>query len=74
MKRALKNSKQSFTRCSQTKCLGACKHAPVMVVYPDGTWYTGLTSDHAIDGVVTDHLVNGKRHEKYVVHQMSAKV
>jgi len=72
MKSELKNSKQNFTRCSTTQCLGACKHAPVMVVYPDGTWY-GDVSSSDMKAVVEEHIVGGKPIKKQVLHQMNSE-
>ena len=38
-------------------CLGPCFDGPNAVVYPDGTWYGGLTEEDA-DRLV-DHLIDG---------------
>jgi len=70
MKKELKKSKQNFARCSKTKCLGACKKAPVMIVYPDGTWYTGIKKSKHVKLVVSDHIVGGQPLAKSVLHQM----
>ena len=46
-------------RINQAGCLDRCEEGPVMVVYPEGTWYTYVdTSD--IDEIIDSHLVNGK--------------
>jgi (2Fe-2S) ferredoxin len=46
-------------RINQAGCLDRCEDGPVLVVYPEGTWYTYVdTSD--IDEIVDSHLVNGK--------------
>lgn len=39
--------------------LGTCGHGPNMVVYPDGTWYSGVTVND-IDEIIEQHLVAGK--------------
>lgn len=39
-------------------CLGLCESGPVMIVYPDGTWYTKLTPAD-IPEIVLAHLKNG---------------
>jgi (2Fe-2S) ferredoxin len=70
MKKSLKDAKQPFARCSKTKCLGACKHAPVMVVYPDGIWYTGIKKDD-VQRIVAKHIVDGNIEEDSVLHQMT---
>ena len=47
--------------CLRTKagCLRICCHGPTMVVYPDGTWYHGMTAER-IPRFVQEHLVEGK--------------
>jgi (2Fe-2S) ferredoxin len=47
--------------CLRTKvgCLRICCNGPTMVVYPEGTWYHGMTSER-IPRFVQEHLVEGK--------------
>lgn len=47
--------------CYRTKvgCLRICQSGPTMVVYPEGTWYHGMTADR-IPRLVEEHLVQGK--------------
>ena len=47
--------------CYRTKvgCLRICCQGPTMVVYPEGTWYHGMTAER-IPQFVQQHLVEGK--------------
>ena len=46
-------------RINQAGCLDRCDEGPVLVIYPEGTWYTYVdTSD--IDDIIDSHLVGGK--------------
>ncbi|MCI0684056.1 MAG: (2Fe-2S) ferredoxin domain-containing protein [Gemmataceae bacterium] len=47
--------------CYRTKvgCLRICCHGPTMVVYPEGTWYHGMSADR-MPRLVQEHLVEGK--------------
>src|SRR5262245_56331395 len=47
--------------CYRTKvgCLRICCHGPTMVVYPEGTWYHGMTADR-IPRFVREHLVENR--------------
>ena len=40
-------------------CLRICQGGPIAVVYPEGTWYQGLTADR-IPLFVQQHLVEGR--------------
>jgi (2Fe-2S) ferredoxin len=53
--------------CYRTKvgCLRICCHGPTMVVYPEGTWYHGMTAEH-IPLFVQQHLLEGKPVEEWV--------
>src|SRR5580704_9367815 len=46
--------------CFRTKvgCLRICCHGPTMVVYPEGTWYSGMTTERIPD-FVRCHLIEG---------------
>lgn len=50
-------------RINQAGCMDRCEEGPVMVVYPEGTWYTYVdTTD--IDEIIDSHLVGGKPVER----------
>jgi (2Fe-2S) ferredoxin len=53
--------------CYRTKvgCLRICCHGPTMLVYPEGTWYHGMTADR-IPRFVEEHLVGGRPVEEWV--------
>lgn len=53
--------------CYRTKvgCLRICCHGPTMVVYPEGTWYHGMSAER-IPLFVQQHLVENKPVEEWV--------
>jgi (2Fe-2S) ferredoxin len=53
--------------CYRTKvgCLRICVHGPTMVVYPEGTWYHGMSKER-IPRFVQEHLVEGKPIEEWI--------
>jgi (2Fe-2S) ferredoxin len=53
--------------CYRTKvgCLRICCHGPTMLVYPEGTWYHGMTAER-IPRFVQQHLVEGRPVEEWV--------
>jgi (2Fe-2S) ferredoxin len=46
-------------RVNSAGCLGACKHGPVAVVYPNATWYGKITLDD-VEEIIQSDLVNNK--------------
>jgi len=53
--------------CYRTKvtCLRICQGGPIVVVYPEGTWYQGMTADR-IPRFVQEHLIEGRPIEEWV--------
>lgn len=45
---------------SSCGCLGICDSGPVMVVYPEGAWYTKLTPND-VSEIVSSHFRDGKK-------------
>ena len=43
----------------QTGCFGLCALGPIMIVYPDGTFYTQVTVDD-VSEIVEEHLLKGR--------------
>jgi len=54
-------------RVNRAGCLGVCQGGPIMVVYPEGIWYAGLTQER-IDRIVREHFVGGKPVKEWIVH------
>jgi (2Fe-2S) ferredoxin len=69
-KKMLKKNNQHFVRCSKTKCLGACKHSPVVMLYPHGTWYGNVKKKKHIKRIIKRHVINGEPYEKKQILQM----
>ena len=46
-------------RVNNAGCLDRCAEGPVMVVYPEGTWYT-YVDQKDIDEIIEEHLTHGR--------------
>ena len=46
-------------RANKAGCLGRCDEGPLLVVYPEETWYTFVDKDD-IDEIVEEHLQHGR--------------
>ena len=49
----------------QTGCFGLCALGPVVIVYPDGTFYSRVTSEDVTE-IVSEHLLKGRVVERLV--------
>ena len=57
--RAAGESGPGGVRVNASGCLGRCSEGPVVVVYPEGVWYTYL-SRADVDRIVDGHLLGGE--------------
>jgi (2Fe-2S) ferredoxin len=55
------------TACYRTKvgCLRVCVGGPILVVYPEGNWYSGMTSDR-IPEFVERQIMRGEPIEEWI--------
>ncbi|MDD9858230.1 MAG: (2Fe-2S) ferredoxin domain-containing protein [Gammaproteobacteria bacterium] len=50
---------RGMVRINRCGCLDRCDEGPVMVVYPEGVWYTYVDRED-IDEIIDQHLLKGK--------------
>ncbi len=53
----------------ETPCLGVCGGGPIVVVYPEGIWYAGVTPE-LLERIVVEHLKEGRPVEGAVFHRL----
>jgi (2Fe-2S) ferredoxin len=53
----------------ETPCLGVCGGGPIVVVYPEGVWYGGVTPV-LLERIVRQHLGRGSVVDEAVIHRM----
>ncbi len=54
-----------------TGCFGLCEEGPVVIIYPEGSFYARMTVDR-VDEIVEEHLLKGRIVRKYLYDE-SAK-
>lgn len=53
----------------ETPCLGVCALGPIVVVYPEGIWYAGVTPG-LLERIVVEHLRDDRIVEEAVFHRL----
>ncbi|HEX9653715.1 MAG TPA: (2Fe-2S) ferredoxin domain-containing protein [bacterium] len=46
-------------------CLGPCENGPVVVVYPEATWYAGVKPEDVAE-IIESHIKNGKPVKRFI--------
>jgi (2Fe-2S) ferredoxin len=46
-------------RINAAGCLDRCEEGPVVVVYPEGVWYSYVDKED-LDEIIEEHLVHGR--------------
>ena len=49
-----------------TGCVKGCEKGPIMIVYPENTWYGGVESEDAIDAIL-DAIADGNVAKQYLL-------
>ncbi|MBQ9785277.1 MAG: NADH-quinone oxidoreductase subunit NuoF [Clostridia bacterium] len=60
-----KNGLAEEVKVVQTGCFGLCALGPVVIIYPDGTFYSNVTEGDVAE-IVSEHLLKGRVVERLV--------
>ena len=60
-----KNGLAEEVKVVQTGCFGLCALGPVVIIYPDGTFYSNVTEED-VEEIVSEHLLKGRVVERLV--------
>jgi len=60
-------------KCTLSGCLGVCAGGPILVVYPDGTWYHHV-DEALLERIVNEHLLDDRPVDAHIFHRLGADV
>ena len=66
------NGLEEEVKIVMTGCFGLCALGPIMIVYPEGTFYSMVTPDD-VPEIVSEHLLKGRIVERLVYNDTGAK-
>ncbi len=65
-----KNGLVDEVKVVRTGCFGLCALGPVVIVYPDGTFYSQV-EEKDVEEIVTEHLLKGRIVERLVYNEVA---
>ena len=66
------NGLEDEVKIVQTGCFGLCALGPVVIVHPDGTFYSRVEADD-VDEIVREHLLKGRVVERLVYNDTGSE-
>ena len=51
---------------SKVDCLRICNGGPILLIWPDGVWYGGITPER-IRIIIEEHLIKGRYQEDWII-------
>lgn len=67
-----KNGIQKEVKVVKTGCFGLCEVGPIMIVYPEGAFYSRINAED-IPEIVSEHLVKGRVVKRLLYHDSIAQ-
>ena len=53
---------------TKADCLRVCEQGPVLLVWPDGIWYGGVTPER-VRRILEEHVIGGQPCEDWVIRR-----
>ena len=54
---------------TRSNCFAVCKNGPILVVYPEGIWYS-CKNEAVLERIVSEHLEHGTEISEHVFHRL----
>ena len=60
------NRPEGIVLRSKVDCLRVCNGGPILLVWPDGIWYGGVSSER-IEAIIYQHILKGVPIKKWII-------
>ena len=64
------NRSEGIVLRSKADCLRICTQGPILLIWPDGTWYGGVTPER-ISTILNEHVVRGRPIKEWILKTTS---
>lgn len=64
---------QGIVLRTKADCLRICAGGPILLLWPEGIWYGGVTPER-IERIVTEHLIGGEPIREWIVRRTPLSV
>ena len=56
----------NLARVNRADCLNRCKEGPLLVIYPEETWYRYVDNED-IDEIINEHITHGRKVKRLLI-------
>ena len=56
----------NLSRVNRAGCLNRCKEGPLLVIYPEETWYRYVDNED-IDEIINEHITHGRKVKRLLI-------
>ena len=57
---------QGIVLRTKADCLRVCERGPILLVWPDGIWYEGVSAER-IERIIQEHVIEGRPCREWVI-------
>jgi (2Fe-2S) ferredoxin len=56
---------------TRSNCFAVCKNGPILVIYPEGVWYS-CPNETVLERIVSEHLEQDEEVTEHIFHRLGS--